>query len=119
VYRSISTTTQVYFENAIGRLVVHPPHQHITIAYYQGPRAAADLQAFLIQAGNLLTYLGWDKLLATQVAMPDFTSEEIKQVCAYWRTTRPQHPALLQGVLLLPHEVFISLSHVTKCVASE
>jgi hypothetical protein len=101
-----------YFENAIGRLSVHAPDQHITIAYHQGPRHAAELHAFLIKAGNLLTYWGWDKLLATQGAMLDFSPEELKEVCAYWRTIMPHHPALLHGVLLLPHKVLVCLSRL-------
>jgi hypothetical protein len=113
VYTSTSTSLiPAYFENTIGRLSVHSPGHHITIAYHQGPRQAAELHAFLIKAGNLLTYWGWDKLPATQATMLAFSPEEMKEVCAYWRTIMPHHPALLHGVLLLPHEVLVGLSHL-------
>jgi hypothetical protein len=102
----------VYFENAIGRLSVQAVDQHIVIAYHPGHRQAAALHTFLIQAGQLLLDWGWNKLLATQVVMRDFSGEETAEVCAYWRTMVPRHPALLHGALLLPHHVVSCLSHL-------
>jgi hypothetical protein len=110
-YYSIPMPTgYAHFENAIGRLSVNPFDHHIAIEYHQGPRHAVELQAFLTQAGNLLVRWGWEKLLNTQVAMADFTPEELEEVCAYWRSKVAQHPAILHGALLLPHKVFARLS---------
>lgn len=112
MYSSTSTpTAPAYFENTIGRLVVHPADHSIAIEYHNGPRRAAELHTFLVQADHLLAHWGWDKLLTARATMPDFTVEEITEVCAHWRTEASQRPALVHGALLLPHKVFASLSH--------
>ncbi|MFD1874576.1 hypothetical protein [Hymenobacter bucti] len=72
------------------------------------------MHTFLVQADHLLAQWGWDKLLAARVTMPDFTVEEIKEVCAHWHTEVSQGPALVHGALLLPHKVFASLSRQTR-----
>ena len=103
-----------YFENAVGRLLVHPLGQSIAIEYYDGPRRATELHTFLMQADNLLAHWGWDKLRPGCATMPDFTTEEIQEVCAHWRTEISERPALVHGALLLPHKVFASLSRQTS-----
>lgn len=102
--------THIHFENPIGRLLVHPSGHYIAIEYRLGPRSPKELQAFLIQAGDMLARWGWDKLLTTQVTMPDFTPEEIEGVSTYWRLNASRHSGILYGALLLPHAVFARLS---------
>jgi hypothetical protein len=115
VYSSTSTpTTAAYFENAIGRLSVHPQEHYIAIEYHNGPRRAAELHSFLTQADHLLARWGWDKLQTARATMSDFTAQELEEVCAHWRTEVSQRPALVHGSLLLPHKVFVSLSRQTS-----
>lgn len=102
--------THIYFENTVGRLLVHPAGHYTAIEYCAGPRQPKELHTFLIEAGNMLARWGWDKLLATNVMMPDFTPEETEGLRTYWRTNASQHPGRLYGALLLPHAVFSYLS---------
>ena len=111
------TTAQgshLLFENAIGRILVHPSGLFIAIEYHTGPRQPSELQDFLAKAGNTLSRWGWDKLLTAHLPMPEFTVEEIERIGAYWHANVPQHPGLLHGALLLPHAVFTRLSSNTK-----
>jgi hypothetical protein len=111
------TTTpgsHLHFENAVGRILVHPSGLYIAIEYHTGPRQPSELQAFLLQAGNMLSRWGWDKLLTAHLSMPDFTPEEVERIRVYWHANVPQHPGLLYGALLLPHAVFTRLSSSRK-----
>ena len=105
-----TSTSHLHFENTIGRVLVHPAGHYIAIEYHAGFRQPSELQTFLTQAGNVLSYWGWDKLLTTCLAMPNFTWEEIEELSTYWRTSVPQRPGILHGALLLPHAVFARLS---------
>lgn len=89
---------------------MHPSGLYLAIEYYTGPRMPTELQAFLLQAGYMLSRWGWDKLLTAHLSMPDFTPEEIEEIKAYWRANVSQSPSLLYGALLLPHKVFAQLS---------
>lgn len=107
---TLSEATLTYFENSVGRLLEHPAGQYISVEYRTGPRQISELQAFLAHAGQLLARWGWDKLLGQQEMMTAFTPEEIEWVTGYWRTKAQQRTDMLYGALLLPHDVFASLS---------
>jgi hypothetical protein len=111
---TIAQGSCLHFENAVGRILVHPSGLFIAIEYHTGPRQPSELQTFLIQAGNILSRWGWDKLLTAHIPMPEFTSEEIEHISVHWRANLPQHPSLLHGALLLPHAVFTRLSSGRK-----
>ncbi len=106
--------SHLQFENAVGRILVHPAGLFIAIEYHTGPRQPSELQAFLIQAGNTLSRWGWDKLLTAHLPMPEFTAEEVEQISVHWHANLPQHPGLLHSALLLPHAVFTRLSSGRK-----
>ncbi|RZJ58297.1 MAG: hypothetical protein EOO55_01155 [Hymenobacter sp.] len=105
-----TSSSHIYFENSVGRLLEHPAGQYIAVEYHDGPRQLSELQAFLTHAGLLLARRGWDKLLGQQGIMGAFTPEETEWASQHWRTKTPQPLALLYGALLLPHEVFLHLS---------
>ncbi|RZJ58396.1 MAG: hypothetical protein EOO55_00810 [Hymenobacter sp.] len=102
--------SHTFFQNAVGRLIAHPAGHYVVVEYNQGPRQLSELQAFLLHAGQLLGRWGWDKLLGPHGLMEAFTPEETEWITTYWRTKSHQHTDMLYGALLLPHEVFASLS---------
>ena len=105
-----TTMLRTYFENPVGRLLEHPVGDYIVVEYGTGPRQLSELQAFLTEAGQLLAQRGWDKLRSHKGMMPAFTQEETKWVTDYWFTGMQRRPDMLYGAMLLPHEVFASLS---------
>jgi hypothetical protein len=112
----ISAITQssahLYFENAVGRLSVHPVGLYTKLEYANGPRHFHELLAFLTQAGQLLARWGWDTLLSSgqPVTVPAITAAESDLLVSYWQTQAPHSLELLYAAQLLPHTVFVRLS---------
>ncbi len=111
MFNAIPTTVlRTYFENPVGRLLEHPVGDYIEVEYGTGPRQLSELQAFLTKAGQLLAQRGWDKLRGHKGVMAAFTQEETEWVTNYWLTKAQRRTDMLYGAMLLPHDVFASLS---------
>jgi hypothetical protein len=104
------TTLNVYYENAVGRLLEQTAGEYIIVEYSAGSRKMSDLQAFLHHAGLLLERRGWYKLLGDQRLMSPFTPEESKWIASHWLSRNQQRNSTLYGAVLLPHDVFARLS---------
>lgn len=103
------STLQLYFENAVGRLLENPKG-YVVVEYAPGPRKLSDLQALLTHAGLALSRNGWHKLLGDQRHLSPFTPEESKWITEYWLTASQLRTDKVYGAVLLPHDVFARLS---------
>ncbi|MGI4872717.1 MAG: hypothetical protein ACRYFX_16275 [Janthinobacterium lividum] len=99
----------VLFQNAAGQLVADPAG-FLRLNWGAQPRSTADVQAFLAAAAHHLVELGYDRMLANQLNMVPFSTEEQQWVSHHWLPAAVQQSGYRFGAIVVSDNVMTRLA---------